>query len=515
MANKPIPMNKLRQTIRLYVEGRSKQQIALGLSLSRNTVRKYLDRFMDSRLTYEDIKHLSDRELYEKLQLGLDKPHSPRMVALLNFFTYVQKEVKRPGVTLQILWEEYIKLHPDGYSLSQYYEYYKRWRGQYSPSMHIEHKVGDKIFVDYAGKKLHLVDSETGEVLPQEVFVSILGGSQLIFAEASGSQRQEDFITSSENAIHYYGGSPQAIVPDNLKSAVTKSHRYEPTLNEAFQDFAAHYSMIVLPARAYKPKDKALVEGAVKIVYSAIYAPLRNQQFHTLKELNAAIRSELEVLNNRPFRKGKSSRRSLFEELEKSQLRTLPVERYELKEMSWVTVMKSGHVLLQKDKHYYSVPYRFIGKKVKLVWSKSKVQIFYQYERIALHTRTKSKYHYTTEPNHLASSHRFITQWNPEYFRQWARNIHPDVEKLICQILEKKKYPEQAYRSCMGVLSLTKKVGDTRLINACGRALEYGVCNYKIVESILEKGLDKSDEPPYPDATTPPHNNIRGKDYYQ
>lgn len=508
-------MNKLKETIRLYVTGHSKQLIAQSLSLSRNTVRKYLERFVQSQLTYEELCGLSDREIYLRFELGTVKSPTPRKAALLNYFTYVQREIRRPGVTLQMLWQEYKGMHPDGYSLSQYYEYYNRFKGRQAPSMHIEHKAGDKMFIDYTGKKLSLVDEYTGELIPLEVFVAILGGSQMIYAQACESQRQEDLITAAEQALHYFGGVPKAIVPDNLKSAVTKSHRYEPTLNEAFQDFASHYGMVVLPTRAYKPKDKALVEGAVKIVYSAIFAPLRNTHFHSLKELNAAIHTQLEALNNRPFKMGKTSRRSLFEQLEQPLLGPLPVARYELKYNSWVTVMKTGHVLLHKDKHYYSVPYRFIGRKVKLVWSKTTVQVFCQYERIALHTRIKSAYHYTTEPDHLASSHRFITQWNPEYFQKWARNIHPDVEKLIFQILEKKKYPEQAYRSCMGVLSLAKKVGDKRLTDACSRALEYGICNYKMVESILEKGLDKIPTLPGEEPEIPNHENIRGKNYYQ
>lgn len=515
MANTPIAMNKLRKTLRLFTEGKSKRFIANYLSISRRIVRKYIERFIRSGLTYEDILQLKDKELYELFQVKVVEELPQKQQDLLNFFPRVEREIKRPGVTRLMMWEEYISLHPDGYGKTSFYQGYKKWRGTVHPSMRINHKVGDKLYVDYAGKKLSYLDTETGELIPVDVFVSILGASQLIYVEASLNQQKAAFVGSVENALCYYGGVPQAIVPDNLKSAVKKSHRYEPTLNETFQDFADHYDTVILPARVYKPKDKALVEGAVKIVYNSIYAPLRNRQFQSLQELNEAIAKELESLNNRPFKGGIKSRRQLFIEIEKDYLSPLPLERYEIKETSWVTVMKTGHIMLQPDKHYYSVPYRFIGKKVKLVWSSKQVNIYHSYERIAFHRRVRSAYNYTTEENHLASTHKFITQWNPDFFRNWARGIDTDVERIIIEILEKKKHPEQAYRSCLGVLGLAKKVGNDRLIKACRRALEYGISNYKTVQGILEKGLDKDDKKPdqYPDL--PGHENIRGGNYYK
>ena len=304
-----------------------------------------------------------------------------------------------------------------------------------------------------------------------------------------------------------------AIVPDNLKSAVTKSHRYEPTLNQTFADFAEHYGTTVLPARVYRPKDKALVEGAVKIVYSRIYAAIRNQQFFSLEELNMAIREQHEALNDRKFSHRPYIRRELFVELEEKLLNPLPLEKYEIKEVCWVTVMKNGHVCLQKDKHYYSVPYNFIGKKVKLIWSSKQVTAYYNYRCIATHERLKSPYRYTTDEQHLCSKHKFVTQWNPDYFINWAANISPAVELVIKDIMEKKPYSEQAYRSCMGVLSLAKKAGDKRLSDACNRALEYGICNYKMVQNIFEKGLDQIEEQSI-QTQLPSHDNIRGKHYY-
>jgi len=515
MANKPIDMNKLRSTIRLHTEGKSKRFISTQLGLSRNTVVKYVERFVATQLTYEEIHSKSDAELHALFQLPTAKQQPDKYKILHQYFPKLEKQLKKPGMTRQLLWEQYIANYPEGYGRTQFYDYYRRWKGTMNPSMRIDHKAGDKMYVDYAGKKLSLVDPISGELVDQELFVAILGGSQLIYCEASGSQKKEDFVSSCEQALLYYGGVPSAIVPDNLKSAVTKSHRYEPVLNETFADFAEHYQTSIIPARPFKPKDKALVEGAVKIIYTAIYTKLQNQHFFQLDELNKAIWEHLEALNDRALTGRPYSRRALFDELEKQELKALPEQLYQIKEAAWCTVMKTGHVMLQKDKHHYSVPYQLIGRKVKMVCSPKQVWIYYNYECVAQHERIKSPYNYTTEEDHLASTHRFITKWNPEYFINWARNIHPDVELVIRNVLERKKHPEQAYRSCIGIFSLTKKVGEERLIMACERALEYGVCNYKMVQNILEKGLDQlPDSEPEGDHPNTNHNNIRGNNYY-
>jgi transposase len=291
----------------------------------------------------------------------------------------------------------------------------------------MDHKAGDKLYVDFAGDKLSIIDKQTGEIQHVEVFVAILGASQLTYVEAVMSQQKEDFIGACEGAMLYYGGVPAAIVPDNLKSAVTKSSKYEPVLNESFADFAQHYSTTILPARAYKPRDKALVENAVRIMYTRIYTKIRGNNYFTLEELNAAIRIALEEHNSLLLTGRNYSRRQQFEEVERSALAPLPPLRYELRKELFVTVMKNGHVSLNADKHYYSVPYRFIGKKVKLMYSRSIVEIYYHYERIAIHQRLKSPYNYTTDKEHLASAHRFVTDWTPERFLSWAGKIHEDV----------------------------------------------------------------------------------------
>ncbi len=516
MANNPISMSKIRHILRLHSQGRSKLLIASQTGVARNTLKKYLREFEQSGLSFSEVNELSDKDLEELFIKPEERPLKPQLQTLFSLFPAVDKELKRKGVTRLLLWEDYKKNHPDGYCYSQFKHYFAQWKAQVNPSMRIEHKAGDKMYVDFAGDKLHIIDKQTGEIQPVEVFVAILGASQLTYVEAVMTQQKEDFIAACEGALHYYNGVPAAIVPDNLKSAVTKSSKYEPVINETFADFAEHYSTTILPARAHRPQDKALVEGAVKIVYTRIYARLRTQQYFTLDELNKAIQTALEDHNNTLLKGRNYSRRAQFEEVERQTLLPLPAFRYELKKQLFATVMKNGHVSLSADKHYYSVPYRFIGKKVKIMYSRSTVEIFYNYERIAIHKRTKSAYNYTTEKDHMASAHRFVSDWTPERFLSWASGIHEDVHLYILKILDRKQHPEQAYKSCVGILSFAKKVGNERLVKACQRALGYGIYNYKTIQTILEKGLDKYDENEEDKQLEMPlHENIRGEEYYQ
>lgn len=516
MANNPINMSKIRQILRLQSQGYSKLQIAVQTGISRNTLKKYIKEFSSARLTFDEINELSDKELEDLFIKPEDKPLHERLQTLFNLFPAIDKELKKKGVTRQILWEEYKCNHPDGLGISQFKHYFAQWKGQVNPTMHMEHKAGDKLYVDFAGDKLSIIDQQTGEIKPVEVFVAILGASQLTYVEAVMTQQKEDFIAACENTLHYCGGIPAAIVPDNLKSAVTKSSKYEPTINETFADFAEHYGTTILPARAYRPRDKALVENAVRIIYTRIYVKIKRNQYCSLEELNDAIRIALEEHNNAHLRGRNYSRRQQFEEVEKMALMPLPSLRYELKKYQYATVAKNGHVGLGADKHYYSVPYKFIGKKVKLLYSRHSVEIYYNYERIALHTRTKSPYQYTTEKEHMASTHRFISEWTPERFISWAASIHEDVRLYVLKVLDRKQHPEQAYKSCLGILGFTKKVGNERLIKACQRALGYGAYNYKTIQKILERELDLRDTPDETDQLKMPfHDNIRGENYYQ
>lgn len=515
MANTSISMNKLKQLIRLHSQGYSKLKIAEQTGIARNTLKKYLSILTSCGLSYEELNQLSEKELEVLFIQPQEKPLNAKVQTLFEQFPHIEKELKRKGVTRYLLWEEYKRNHPDGLCRSQFNQYYNQWKAQVNPVMHIEHKAGDKLYIDFAGDKLTIVDKQSGEIQKVEVFVAILGASQLTYVEAVSSQSKEDLISACENALHFYGGVPAAIVPDNLKSAVNKSSKYEAEVNETFADFAQHYSTYVLPARAYRPRDKALVENAVRIIYTRIYTKVHSQQYYTLEELNAAILIALEAHNNRMLNGRNYSRKDQFEEVERAALNPLPQLRYELKKQLFVTVMKNGHVSLNVDKHNYSVPYRFIGKKIKLMYSRTTVQMFYNYECIATHQRIKSPYSYTTDQDHLASTHRFVSDWTPERFLSWAEGIHEDVKLYILKILARKQHPEQAYKSCVGILSFAKKVGNERLIKACQRALDYGVYNYKIIQNILQKGLDKNTEDENESLEMPPHENIRGQEYYQ
>lgn len=495
----------------MHSQGRSIMMIAAQADASRNTVKKYLTQFKDSGFSFEEVNALSDRELEDLFGKAREHPPTPRMQCMVRCFPQVDKELKRTGMTRFILWQAYIKEFPDGYQYSQFCFYFNQWKARVNPTMHMDHKAGDKLYVDFTGEKLHLTDKDTGEIIPVEVFVAILGASQLTYAEAVPTQQKEDFIAACENTLHYIGGVPAAIVPDNLKAAVTKSNRYEPTLNETFEDFADHYGATILPARAYRPRDKALVEGAVKILYSKLHLPLNKEVFHTLNDLNKAIYEAIELHNTQMLKGRNYSRRMQFEEIEKHELAPLPVQRYQFKKLFHARVIKNGHVNLGPDKHYYSVPYRYIGRRVKLLYSRTTVEIFSNYERIATHKRDKAPYGYTTDKEHMASTHRFQSEWTPDKFLNWAADIHEDVRFFILQILEKKQHPEQAYKSCLGVLSFAKKIGNERLIMACQRASSFGIFNYKTIQSILENKMDSCEESIFADELPmPSHDNIRG-----
>ena len=507
-------MSKVRKAIQQYERGKSKLFISKYLSISRNSVIKYIGIYRILGISYEGIMQRTDAELESLFISNSEVELSPKLKKLYAFFPYMERQLKKTGVTKISMWEEYIEQHPEGYRSSQFCEHYTRWGKKVSPLMHMTHKVGDKMYVDYAGKTLEVVDEDTGEIQEVQFFVAILGASQYTYAEASMSQKKADFIASIENSLHYFKGVPAAIVPDNLRSAVTRSDRFEPTINETLLDFAEHYQTTVLPARAYKPRDKSLAEGAVKILYQRIYPRLRQETFYSIKSLNKRIWELLEEHNNKKLTGRPFSRLQLFEEDEKNKLGALPIERFEIRHQAFATVLRNSHVMLAKDKHYYSVPFQYIRKKVKFLYTSTTVEIYHKYNRIAVHKRNLRAYYYTTLTEHLASTHQFLTQWSPQGFIDRAAAIDASVEELVVKILEHKQHPEQAYKSCMGVLSLEKKVGTNRLANACKRALEHGIHNYRILQTILEKGLDRMDQQDHQTDQLPEHNNIRGNNYY-
>jgi transposase len=500
--------------IKLYCHHTGTRKISDAIGVSRNTVKKYIRKFKYLGSTWAELSLMTDKQINELFNEEPIPESSEKLEKLIGYFSVAEKRLKLRGMTLQKLWEEYIIKYPGGYQSSAFYKHFKLWKSRSHPSMHMVHKAGDKMFVDYTGEKLRIVDMLTGELRSVEVFVAILGASQFTYVQAIESQNMEDFILCCENALRFFGGAPSAIVPDNLKAAVTKPSRYEPQVNENFAAFADYYGMSVLPARVYRPKDKSLVEGAVKITYNRIYTNLQGQIFTSVGDLNIAIRGHLDHHNGRNFQGRCYSRLEQFNELEKLALQPLPDNRYEMSKQAIVTVMKNGHVCLHCDKHYYSVPFGNIGDKVKILYSKSKIEVFYKYAVIAVHIRVRSPHSYTTDPLHMASNYHELTDWNPAKFIKDAQEIHPDVAMYIEKVLLCKPHPEQAYKSCQGIMSLAKRYGSQRLILACNRANDCGQYQFKIVETILLRNLEqnKPDDNPGP---MPSHENIRGKEYYQ
>ena len=514
MANTQLDMRKIKQIFRLYTEGVSKREISKRLDVSRNTVKKYIHLLSTSGFTSEELNEL----LLEDLRLLIspdEEIDNTRHKYLYDLFPEVSKLLKKVGNTRFLIWESYLADYPDLISYSRFCHLFKLWSRKQSPVMRFNHKAGDKMFVDYTGKKLSIVDPQTGEITSLEVFVAILGASGYTYVEACASQKREDFISCIVNALNFYGGVPRAIVTDNLKSAVTKSDKYEPILNESLLSLGLHYNTTILPTRAYKPRDKALVENMVRTVYTRIFSPLSSQTFYTIPAINKAV-SELNLIHNKTDLQIKDcSRLDLFESIEKPELACLPVINYQIRNYAVGTVYKSSHIRLGKDKHHYSAPFSFIGKKVQIIYDKDHVEIYYKQRRIALHKRSLKRFGYTTDPQHVPSTHRFVAEWNPDKFLNWSIGIGPHCHTFISLLLAKKQHPEQSYKSCVGVLALGKKVGNKRLNNACKRALGYERINYQTVKTILKKRLDYITEDTQQEKDLPNHHNIRGKSYYK
>jgi transposase len=503
-------MEKIREIIRLKEDvDLSERAISRVLKISRPTVKQYIEQIHTAGLNFASIKDMDDDTL---LDILAKKTKSIRYEMLSRQFEYYLKELKRPGVTLQRLWEEYREENRDGYGYSQFCYHFQQWRNNSKLTMHIEHKAGDKMFVDFTGKHLSIVDRETGEVKDVDVFVAVLGASQLTYVEASASQQKEDWIRLNQNALFYFGGVPNAIVPDCLKSAVTVGNKYEPDINPEYMDFARHYNTTILPARPHHPKDKALVEGAVKIVYAWIFASLRNRIFHSLDELNRAIAKELLKYNSKPMQKLKISRRDLFNETEKTALKSLPKEKYVIRRYKKLKAQFNYHIFLNEDKHYYSVPYRYRGQQIMVIYTDQVVELFYKNRRIAFHKRNKSGNKYTTVKEHMPQNHKFVEDWNPERFTNWAQSIGEHVKQVVEYILTHKQHPEQAYKVCMGILHLEKKFSRERLDRACQRAIAFNHYSYKGIKNILENNLEECQLDCF--EPLPEHQNIRGKNYY-
>ncbi len=379
--------------------------------------------------------------------------------------------------------------------------------------MRQDHRAGEKLFVDYAGQTVPIIDCATGEIREAQIFVAVLGASNYTYAEATWSQSLPDWIGSHRRTFSFLGGVPELVVPDNLRSGVSKAHRYEPDTNPTYQDMALHYGVVVLPARVRKPRDKAKVEGGVLVVERWILAALRHRQFFSLLELNAAISELLVRLNARPFRKLPGCRREHFEQLDRPALQPLPAEPYVYAEWKKARVHIDYHVAI--DGHYYSVPYALIKKEVEVRITRNTIECFHRGNRVASHQRSHHKGRHTTVTAHMPESHRQAGEWSPQRLMRWASKTGPATEKLIQTVLGSRKHPQQAYRSCLGILRLSKPYGDERLEAACRRALTLGSCRYKSIESILKHRLDEQPLETQQELALPDtHDNIRGPAYY-
>jgi len=507
-------MYKIRDVFRLVKENKlSCRSIAKTLNIGKSTVNDFAKKINNIALSYEDVCSLSDSEILELLDMA-NTNQSERYKYIAERFPDYEKELKKTGVTVKLLWEEYIEKNPQGYSLSQFSRHFQLWRGSTKSSMHINHKAGDKMFVDFTGKRLYLTDMKTGKAIPVEVFSAILGASNLTYVEATVSQEKKEFIKCVENALWYFGGVTNAIVPDCLKSAVTKGDKYEPEINRDFHEFARHYQTVVLPARPHSPKDKAMVEGAVKIIYSWIFAKLRDKVFYSIKDLNSEIFRLLEEYNNKPMQRIKLSRTELFKEVEKSVLKPLPLNLFDFRMYAKLTVAFNYHIFLSKDKHYYSVPFQYIKKKVEVRYNDNDVEIYYDNVRIACHKRSYKPNGYTTNAEHMPQNHNFYASWSPDKFLSWAEKIGTDTKALINSIFESKEHPEQAFKVSLGILNLSKEYGNDKLNKACKKASYYDATTLKFVKNTLLNNSLEIESKDLFEKLPVNHENIRGNKYY-
>lgn len=516
MANKLDPMD-LKQIISLRLDGLSNRKTAELLGIGRNTVNAYMKLFKACGLPLSELQELENHELRD-LFPSRTTIDNTRYERLIHYFDKVNHARDHPGFTFYYHYLQYQQQEPDAYSYTQFMEHYHRKFAKEKGSVKLEHEAGKEVFIDYAGKKLHITDKKTGEQIAVEVFVALLPCSQYTYVEACASQKREDLITCMGHSLTFFGGVPKAIVSDNLKSAVTRASKYEPDINRSFKDFASHYNCVINPTRSYAPQDKALVENAVHLTYQRIYYPLREMTFFSLAELNGEIRKLLTNYNDLLFRRKEASRRELFQSVERAYLKPLPSRPYELKDYRRAKVQKMGYVYFSPDKNYYSVPHRYIGKSTQIHYTRSMVEVYYNNERIAIHPRNAGRGNYVTIKEHLSSTHRNYTDWSPEYFATLAGKHGPHVETLVKHILTNGDYPEINYKRAMGVIQLHKSYGTERLEKACKRAVDADIFSYQRLKNILKNGLDHMEPEPEGQSTQshiPRHANTRGAQHYK
>ena len=506
-------MRKVKVVLRLKFEGGlSQRQIANSCALGKTTVAECLSRFELSGLSWPAAAQLDETTLERKLYPPA--PTLPTGERTVPDWSYIHRELRRKGVTLTLLWHEYKATSPEGFQYSWFCDQYRAWAVKLDVVMRQVHRAGEKLFVDYAGQTVEIVERRTGEIRQAQIFVAVLGASNYTYAEATWTQQLSDWIGSHVRAFAFLGGTSEILVPDNLRSGVAKAHRYEPDLNPTYADLAHHYAVAVLPARARKPRDKAKAEAGVLRVERWILAALRNRTFFSLEELNREIARLLERLNTRPFKKLPGSRRELFEQLDRPALRPLPAQAYEFAEWKKVRVNIDYHVEI--DGHYYSVPYPLVRKALEARYSERTVECFHKGQRVASHRRSHRKGYHTTVAEHMPTSHRHYAEWTPQRLIRWAAKSGPATAGVLQTLLERRAHPQQGFRSALGILRLGKGFGDDRLEAACRRALKLGVCSYKSIESILRQGLDRRALPEQQDLELSiAHDNLRGSDYYR
>lgn len=505
-------MRKIAEVLRLRAAGVSARDIAQSVGAARSTIAEYCKRADAAGIVWPLPEGLDDE--------GLDALLFPTVEATsarpIPDWSEVRKELRsrRHHVTLRLLWLEWRVTHPDGWGYTQYCEHYRRWLATKDVVMRLSYKAGARMFVDFAGDKATYVDPETGEVHEAEVFVAVLGCSGMLYAEATRSQDLSSWVGAHIRAWEKFGGIAEVTVPDNLRSGVTKACFYDPELNPTYAELATHYDTFVLPTRTRKPRDKAAAEAGVLTVERWVLAPLRHRRFFSLQELNAAITSLVAEVNARPFRGEATSRRDLFDEEERPELRPLPPSRYELATWKKVTANIDYHVE-GPDKKFYSVPYQLCRQRLDLRATASTIEVFKGQRRVASHVREYGRRRYVTDPAHMPASHRAHAEWTPSKLIEWGRSVSKDTGTFVERLLESRPHPEHAYRACLGLRRLARHYGDERLSAACARALGIGSISYSSVKSILSEGLDRLALPGAPRTPVPPtHENLRGAAYW-
>lgn len=519
MAGKTRPMSQIKQLLQLHKQGESIKFIVRSLSMSRNTVKSYLHKLEESSVPLESLLALDDPALSAWFHSGSPayKDDTKRYEYFTGRIDYFLAELKKTGVTRRLLWEEYLADHPQGYRYTQFCYHLDQHSKASKPSMILTHVPGEKLYIDFAGKRLSYVDMATGEIIECQVFVACMPYSDYSYALAVRTQRVEDFLHALGCCLQSFGGVPQMIVSDNLKSSVIKASSYEPELNRSMEDFANHYGCAVVPTRAIHPKDKALVENQVKLIYSRVYAQLRNTTFTSLSALNDAIRTKVREHNQTRMQIIPYCREERFLSDEQHLLSPLPGEEFEIKHYKEYKVAQNNHIYLSQDKHYYSVPFKWIGAQVKVIYTRTLVRIYAQGNQIALHPRDTAMGRYSTDREHLCSAHNHYNDRSPGYYIDKAREKSSVFARYITLLFKQDKHPEQLYRSCDGLLSLCRKSELLDFEKACQIAIEHQNYSYMFVRNILENKMTKLADniEPISKKDLPTHANIRGKKYYE